>query len=142
MGYVCRKKNIPSAKTYKEYLSNITFNYLREYSPNSLCHILNHQSFLTTQLHCIFLVSTSHTFYKCSTSKCKFSDFPMLALKFTKFFISFLEARVSFSSNFASHFCVMRHNFSVLFHLNLYLLRTKRVHQSVNFQSFDCLHEN
>ena len=35
MGYFCPKKNIPSAKTYTEDLSNITFNYLRENSPNS-----------------------------------------------------------------------------------------------------------
>ena len=33
------KKYIPSAKTlYTEDLSNITFNYLCENSPNSLCH--------------------------------------------------------------------------------------------------------
>ena len=31
-----KKKNIPSAKTlYTDDLSNITFNYLRENSPNS-----------------------------------------------------------------------------------------------------------
>ena len=39
MGYICPKKNILSAKTlYTEDLSNITFNYLCEYSPNSLYH--------------------------------------------------------------------------------------------------------
>ena len=108
MGYVCRKKNIPTAKTYKEYLSNITFNYLREYSPNSLCHILNHQSFFTTQLHCIFLVSTSHTFYKCSPSKCKFSDFPMLGLKFTKFLISFFKQKDNFFFQTLHHSSVSR----------------------------------
>ena len=33
------KKYIPSTKTlHTEDLSNITFNYLRENSPNSLCH--------------------------------------------------------------------------------------------------------
>ena len=36
-----------------------------------------------------------------SISKWKFSDLPLLALKFTKFLMSFLEPRVSFSSNFA-----------------------------------------
>ena len=29
----------------------------------------------------------------------------------------------------------MRHNFSVLFHLKLYMLWTKRVHQSTDFQT-------
>ena len=41
------------------------------------------------------------------TSKCKFSDLPLIALKFTKFLMSFLETRVSFSSNFASLFRVI-----------------------------------
>ena len=35
----------------------------------------------------------------------------------------------------------MRYNSSVLFHLNLYMLWTKGVHQSANFQTFDCSHE-
>ena len=65
---------------------------------------------------------TLYAIYKSGTSKCKFSNLPLLALKFTKFFMSFLEPRVSFSSNFASLFSVMRHNYSVLFHLNLYTL--------------------
>ena len=48
------KKYIPSAKRlYREDLSNITFNYLCENSPNYLCHFLNHKSFFTTQLLCI-----------------------------------------------------------------------------------------
>ena len=35
-GLLLSKKCIPSAKTYTEDLSNITFNYFCEYSPNSL----------------------------------------------------------------------------------------------------------
>ena len=66
---------------------------------------------------------------KSSTSKCKFSDFPLLALKFTKFIISFLKPRASFSSNFASLSTLMRDNSSVLFHLKLYMLSTKGTHQ-------------
>ena len=52
---------------------------------------------------------------KTITSKCKFSDLPVLALKFTKFLKSFLEPKFSFSSNFASLFSVMRHNSSEIF---------------------------
>ena len=37
-GLLLSKKYIPSAKTYTEDLSNITFKYLCENSPNSLCH--------------------------------------------------------------------------------------------------------
>ena len=99
------KKYILSAKIlYTEDLSNITFNYLCENSPNYLCHFLNHQSFFTTQLLCIFLAQTLHTFYKSSPSKCKFSDFSLLGLKFTNFLMSF--------------FSVMRDNSSVLFSWN------------------------
>ena len=39
-------------------------NYLCENSPNYLCHFWNHKSFFTTQLLCIFLTQTLHTFYK------------------------------------------------------------------------------
>ena len=61
------KKYIPSAKTYIEDLSNITFNYLRENSPNDVCHFRNHKSFFMTQLVCIFVTQTLHNFYKKKT---------------------------------------------------------------------------
>ena len=84
-GLLLSIKYIPSAeKLYAEDLSNITFNYLHENSPNSLCYFWNHKSFFTTQLFCIFLTQTLYTFYKNSLSKCRFSDFPLLPLKFTK----------------------------------------------------------
>ena len=80
------KKNIPPTKTlYTEDLFNITFNYLCENSPNYLCHFWNHKSFFTTQLLYIFLAQTLHTFYRSSSLKWKFSYFPLLRLKFTKF---------------------------------------------------------
>ena len=37
-GLLLSKKYFPSAKTYTEDLSNITFNYLCEDSPIDLCH--------------------------------------------------------------------------------------------------------
>ena len=85
----------------------------------------------------IFLAQTLHTFYKSSLSKWKLSDLPVLILKFIKFLMSFLEPRVSFSSNFASFFSVMRHNVSVLFHLNIYMLWTNGSNQSANFGTFN-----
>ena len=63
-------------------------------------------------------------------------------VKLTKFLMSFLEPRVSFSSNFASLFSFMEQNSSVLFHLNLYMLCTKGSDQRANFQTFDYSHEN
>ena len=138
-GLLLSKKYIPSTKKLStEDLSNITFNYFYENSPN----FWNHKSFFKTQILCIFLAQTLHNFYKSSLSKCKFSDFPLLGLKFTKLLMSFLESRVSFSSNFAFLFSVMKHNSSVLFHFNLYMLGTKEAHQNANFQTFDCSPEN
>ena len=137
------KKYIPSAKTlYTEDWSDITFNYLRENSPTDLCHFWNHMSFFTTQPLCIFLAQTSHIFYKSIPSQCIFSDFPLLTLKFIKLLMWFLEPRRSFSSNFASLYRVMRHNSFIHFHLNLYMPKTEGDHQSVNLQTFECLHEN
>ena len=78
------KKYIPSAKTlYTEDLFNITFNCC-ENSPNFSCHFWNHKSFFTTQLVCIFLAQTLHTFDRNIPSECTFSDFLLLKLKFTK----------------------------------------------------------
>ena len=44
--------------------------------------------------------------------------------KFTKFLMSFLDPRGSFSLNFASLFSAMRHNASLRFHLNICMLWT------------------
>ena len=46
------------------------------------------------------LAQTLHTIDKSNTAKCKFSDLPLLALKFSKFIMSLFEPKVSFSSNF------------------------------------------
>ena len=82
---------VQTAKTYTEDLSNITFNYLYENSPNYVCHFWNHKSFFRTQLFYIFLAQTLHTFYKSSPSKWKFSDLPLQRLKFFKFPMSFFK---------------------------------------------------
>ena len=101
-GLLLSKKYIPSAKTlYTEDLSNITFNYC-ENSPNFLCYFWNHKSFFTTQLVSIFLAETLHTFGRNIPSKCKFSDFPLLELNFTKLFMPFFKQKVIFSSKFGS----------------------------------------
>ena len=97
------------------------------------------------EFFCTFQAETLYVIDKSSTSfdsKCKFPDLPMLALKFTRFLMSFLKPKVSFSSNFASLFSVVRHNSSVLSHLNLCKLWTKGSGQSANFQTFDSSHKN
>ena len=62
-----------------------------------------------------------------------YSDLTLLALKFIKLLMSFLEPRISFSSNFASLFSVMKHNSSVLFHQKFQMLWTKN---PIKFQIF------
>ena len=57
--------------------------------------------------------------------KVKFLDFWVVGWKFTKFLMSFLEPRVSFSFNFASLFSARKHNSSVFFHLNFICFEQK-----------------
>ena len=85
-----------------------------------------------------FLAKTLYAIDKSGTSKCKSLDSPLLALKFTKFLVSFLKPRVNFSSTFVLLLSVFRHNSSVLFYLNLYKLWTKGFNQCANFQTFNC----
>ena len=108
---------IPSAKTLYTYdLSNITFNYLCEYSPKFTYVIFEIVSHFSQQNSSIsFLDQALHAFYKSCQSKCKFLDFPLMELKFTKFLMSIFKQKVRFSSKFESFFSVMRDNSSVLF---------------------------
>ena len=115
IGLLLSKQYMLSAKTlYREGLSNITCNYLCENLQITyvIFETINHFS-RHTPLY--FLAQTLHTFYKSSPSKCKLSDFTLLALKFTKFLMSFYKQKVSFSSKFGYFFGVMRDSSSVLF---------------------------
>ena len=56
----------------------------------------------TTQHVYIILAQTLHTFDKNIPSKCKFSDFSLIRLKFIKFSMSFFKQKVSFLLNFGS----------------------------------------
>ena len=87
------------------------------------------------------MAQTLCNFDKRSTSKWNFSDLSLLTLKSIKFFMPFLQPRVSFTSNFAPLFSVMRYHSSVLFHVKRYMLWTKGTHKSANFQIFDCSRE-
>ena len=119
MGYFCPKKYITSPKTYTKDLSNINFNYLCENSPNvyvmfaTISYFLRHITF-------VFLAQTLHTFYNSVPSKCKFSDFPALTLRFTMSFtlkIShfIFQSKGQFFSKFGSFFSVIREYSSVIF---------------------------
>ena len=121
----------PELKFDRLLLSKNTFLQLEHYIPKIYLTLLSttfvkihqiyyviletiYKSFFTTQFLCIIFAQLQ-TFYKSSPSKCKFSDFPLLGLKFTNFLMSFFKQKVSFSSKFGSFFSVMRDNSSVLF---------------------------
>ena len=103
MGYFCPTNTFLQLKHYIQriYLTSLVIF-------KTISHFSRHNS-------SVFLAQTLHTFYKSSPSKWKFSDFPLLGLKFTKFLMSFFKQKVSFSSKFGSLFNVMRDNSSVLF---------------------------
>ena len=89
-------------------------------------------------VHIYFLSQTLRTFYKSSLSKWKFSDLPLLTFKFTKCLMSFLEPRVSFSSNFASLFSVKRLPLLFFPSKSLYAL-DKRIRSKFKFSDFRLL---
>ena len=59
-----------------------------------------------------------------------------------KFLISFSRPQVSFSSNFASLFSVMKDNSSLLFQVKRYIFCTKGTNKSGNFENFRCSGQN
>ena len=85
----------------------------------------------------LFLAQAEYSFDKISKSKCKFSNFLLLALKFTKFLMSFLEPRVIFSSNFVSLFSIME-----TITVKIYILLTTRVKKKKNSLCHFSSHES
>ena len=85
MGYFCPKNTFTQLKRYIQriYLTLLLSSCVKIHQIP--CHFSNHKSFFTIQIVCIFLAQTLHTIDKSSRSKSKFSDLPLLALKFTKF---------------------------------------------------------
>ena len=84
-----------------------TFECSGENLPNSSCHFPNQKL--------VFLQILRHSSRSWKISPMYFfRSNVMLRSKVTKY-LSFLKQQISFSSTFASLFCVMRHNFSLLF---------------------------
>ena len=129
-----------------------TFEYSNESSPNFSCHFWTHKVRVYLILHhCSVLWKTTPLYLLSSNLiyfgqiypiDVKFSDFWVVGWKFTKFLMSYLKPQVIFSLNFVSVVNVMKHNLSVFFHLNLYMLWTKGSNQSANSQTFYYSHEN
>ena len=75
-------------------------------------------------------------------SKSQFWDFQVLWWTFSIFLMSLSKPQVSFSSNFALLFSVVKDNSSVLFKAKRYILCTKGTNQSGNFENFECSGQN
>ena len=134
MGYFCPKKYIPLAKTLcTGDLSNITFNYLCKNSPNDLCHFLNHKSFFTTRLLCIFLSQTLHISTKVAYQSENFQTCHCLHYKIHPIPHVIFGTKSQFFFKFCTTLQCHETNCSVLFHLNLYMLWTKGFDQSATF---------
>ena len=97
---------------------------------------------ITLQCHERWLLYTvlaqTYTLVTRSPLKPKFLDFQVLGSKFIKFLMSIFKRQVNSSSDFASFFIVVIHNFSLNFNLILFLLWIKRSYQSPNFETFNC----
>ena len=108
MGYFCPKNTFLQLEHYipKIYLTLLSTTCVKIHQITYVIFETIYKSFFTTQFLCIFLAQTLHTFYKSIPSKCKFSDFPLLGLKFTKFLMPFFKQKVSFSSKIGSFFRV------------------------------------
>ena len=93
MGYSCPKNALLQLEHYipKIYLTLLSTTCVKIHQITYVIFETIYKSFFTTQFLCIFLAQTLHTFYKSIPSKCKFSHFPLLGLKFTKFLMSFLK---------------------------------------------------
>ena len=66
----------------------------------------------------------------------------MVGSKFVKFLKSIFKRQVNYSSVFASFFIATTHSSALNFELINFLLWTKRPHQSLNFDAFQCSGEN
>ena len=98
MGYFCPKNILLQLEHYipKIYLTLLSATSVKMYQITHVIFETIRKSFFT-QFLCIFLAQTLHTFYKSIPSKWKFSDFPILGLKFIKFLMPFFKQKVSFS---------------------------------------------
>ena len=121
MGFFCPNNTFLHLKHIKMiYLTLLSTNCVKIHQIPHVIFQTESQEFfkvgITFKYHersffCTFLAETLYAFEKSSTLKCKLAGLPVLALKFTKLLMSFLEPRVSSSLNLASLFSVMWYNF-------------------------------
>ena len=137
MDYFCPKNTFLQVKHYKQriYPTLLSTSYLCGNSQNDLIHFSQHSPSTFFQLKNYILLPKQPikvTIFRLATARIKIHQIPHVIFG-TK-------------SQFFFKLCITLQchetNSSVLFHLNLYMLWTKGSDQSVNFQTFDCLHGN
>ena len=140
MGYFCPKNTFLQLEHYipKIYLTLLSTTCVKIHQITYVIFETIYKSFFTTQFLCIFFAQTLHTFYKSSPSKCKFSDFPLLGLKFTKFLMSFFKQKDSFLQSLDLFSVSGEIILLYFFQLKLYMLLRKIAHQSANFPNSLC----
>ena len=94
----------------KIYLTLLVWNVTKFLTSFLKSEVIFHD---TSRLYCFS--SNITYFWQNISSKCKFSGFSLLKLKFIKFLMSFFKEKVSFSLKFGSLFSVTRDNSAVLF---------------------------
>ena len=135
MGSICPKNTFFQLKHYVQriYLTllSTTFHCSSYNSPNFSCHFSNKNEFFFQVRITLpyFSSQTLYAFDKRNPSKCKFSDFQLLAWKLTKFLMLFFKPQVSFPLNFASPFSFTTPLKFCNWNITLW---TKRAHQSRN----------
>ena len=90
---------------------------------------------------CSFVAESLHAIDKRSNGSAHFHNCHCFHQNSQNSWCHFWNQEPTFSSNVRSLFTVIRHNSSVLSHLNFYIIWTKRAQQSANFQIFECFHK-
>ena len=128
-------------QTKKTHQSTIfqTFEWFNESSPNSSCHwsrfiqILNHCS-VSWKITPLYFLAQTFILWTKRTNRSEI--FTLLAglVKICQILYDMFETTSQFFLNFASLFNVMRDTSSVLYKLKMYMIWTKRAHQSAIFK--------
>ena len=92
---------------YKLRHSQFLFKFFIKSQESVFLQFLHHSSISWDIILVYFFTENFIFFGQKEPSKWKFSDFPLLAWKLTKFFVSFFKPRVCFLLNLASPFSVI-----------------------------------
>ena len=128
MGYICPKNTFLQLKHCMQRIY-FTFNYLCENSPNCWCHFWNHKVIFHDATRMYYFSSNIIYFWQKYSIRVQIFRFLTIRVKIHQIFLVIFQAKSEFFSKFGSLFSVMTDNSFVLFHLKLYMILTKGIHQ-------------